>query len=202
MASTAFRASTWTPTYADVGALSSSTFIPSVYGDVGAASAAHSHTYSDVGAASAGHNHDGRYYSANDNAVFTSVSTTTLNLYGDVIHKMYQHNIRVGAESSVSGNIMLFDSNSASYTTATLIAAIKAAGYSTSNTGLMYVGNITSGYRGAFCFVSTNNYLYFYGYSSRNSATGYKSVNSLTSCVDNVREMFQEINYDFRRIKN
>ena len=54
MASTAFRASTWTPTYADVGALSSSTFIPSVYGDVGAASAAHSHTYSDVGALSAG----------------------------------------------------------------------------------------------------------------------------------------------------
>lgn len=54
MASTAFRSSGWMPTYADVGALSSSTFIPSVYGDVGAASAAHSHTYSDVGALSAG----------------------------------------------------------------------------------------------------------------------------------------------------
>ena len=43
--------------YASVNALSAGTAIPSVYGDVGAASAAHTHTYSDVGAASAGHTH-------------------------------------------------------------------------------------------------------------------------------------------------
>ena len=40
--------------YLSVGALSSGTTIPSTYGDVGAASAAHTHTYSDVGALSAG----------------------------------------------------------------------------------------------------------------------------------------------------
>lgn len=43
-----FRASTWMPTYADVGALSAATAIPSTYGDVGAASAGHTHTLSIV----------------------------------------------------------------------------------------------------------------------------------------------------------
>ena len=78
MDSTAFRASNWMPTYGDVGALSSSTFIPSVYGDVGAASAAHTHTYSDVGAASAGHNHNGTYLS-NSTDISTALGFTPVS---------------------------------------------------------------------------------------------------------------------------
>jgi hypothetical protein len=41
--------------YLSVGALSAKTFIPSIYTDIQAASAAHTHTYIDVGAASAAH---------------------------------------------------------------------------------------------------------------------------------------------------
>ena len=71
MASTDFRASTWTPTYSDVGALSSATVIPSTYGD--------------VGAASAGHNHDGRYYSTSADVTtglgFTPISAAALDGY-------------------------------------------------------------------------------------------------------------------------
>ena len=50
-----FRPSTWTPTYGDVGAASAGH--SHTYSQVGAASAAHTHSYADVGAASAGHTH-------------------------------------------------------------------------------------------------------------------------------------------------